>query len=371
MPPREMPCGTQPACLHVEAEIDHVAVLDHIVLALGPQQTLFLGGGHAAAGHHLVEVDGLRPDEAPLDVGVNLSGGLGGLGALADGPGPALVLAVGQEGDQAQQLIAALDQPVQAGLLHPQVLQEHGPLVGVVQLGNVLLQLGADGQHLGPFLLGQVPDHPEVAVVLVVGEARLVHVGGVDDGLQAQQVGGFHNGAVLVAAVEGAGGPSGVEMLRQGPEYLGLVQELLVALGGLGGLLHPAVHHVQVRHDQLQVDGLDVAQGVHRHVGPGVGHHVHDVLVVEAAHHMDDGVGAADVLQELVAQACPLAGALHQARNVHKFDDGGGLFVGLIHLRQLIKPCIRHGHHAHVGLDGAEGVVGAFGSGVGDGVEQR
>lgn len=65
---KEMPCGTQPACLHVEAEIDHVAVLDHIVLALGPQQTLFLGGGHAAAGHHLVEVDGLRPDEAPLDV---------------------------------------------------------------------------------------------------------------------------------------------------------------------------------------------------------------------------------------------------------------------------------------------------------------
>ena len=80
---KEMPCGTQPACLHVEAEIDHVAVLDHIVLALGPQQTLFLGGGHAAAGHHLVEVDGLRPDEAPLDVGVDLAGGLGGLGALA------------------------------------------------------------------------------------------------------------------------------------------------------------------------------------------------------------------------------------------------------------------------------------------------
>ena len=36
-------------CSHVEAEIDHVAVLDHIVLALGPQQTLFLGGVHASA----------------------------------------------------------------------------------------------------------------------------------------------------------------------------------------------------------------------------------------------------------------------------------------------------------------------------------
>ena len=64
-------------CSHVEAEVDHVAVLDHVLLALGPQQALLLGGGHtAAAGHHLVEVDGLRPDEAPLDVGVDLAGGL-------------------------------------------------------------------------------------------------------------------------------------------------------------------------------------------------------------------------------------------------------------------------------------------------------
>lgn len=67
---------------YVEAEIDHVAVLDHILLALGPQQPLLLGGGHAAAGDHLVKVDGLCPDEAPLDVGVDLSGGLGSLGAL-------------------------------------------------------------------------------------------------------------------------------------------------------------------------------------------------------------------------------------------------------------------------------------------------
>ena len=88
MPPREMPCGTQPACLHVEAEIDHVAVLDHIVLALGPQQTLFLGGGHAAAGHHLVEVDGLRPDEAPLDIGVDLARRLRGLSLLYTSPSP-------------------------------------------------------------------------------------------------------------------------------------------------------------------------------------------------------------------------------------------------------------------------------------------
>ena len=204
----------------------------------------------------------------------------------------------------------------------------------------------------------------------MVGKAGLVHVGGVDDGLQAQQVRRLHDSPVLRAAVEGAGGLTGVEMLRQSPEHLRLMEEFLVALGGLGGLFHPAVHHLQVRHDQLQVNGLDISQGIHRHVGAGIGHHMHDVLVVEAAHHMDNGVGAADVFQELVAQARALAGALHQARYVHKLDDGRSLFIGLVHLRQLVQPLIRHSHHAHVGLDGAEGVVGALRTGVGDGVEQ-
>ena len=85
---------------------------------------------------------------------------------------------------------------------------------------------------------------------------------------------------------------------------------------------------------------------------------------------MDDGVGAADVLQELVAKARALTGALHQAGDVHKLDDCRSFFVRLVHLRQLVQPCVRHSHHAHVGLDGAERIVGALSPSVGDGVEQ-
>ena len=121
----------------------------------------------------------------------------------------------------------------------------------------------------------------------------------------------------------------------------------------------------------LQVDGLDVAQGVYRHVLAGISHHVHDVLVVEAAHHVYDGVGAPDVLQKLVAQSRALGRALHQTRDVHKFDDRRGLLVRLVHLRQLVQPGIRHSHHAHIGLDGAERIVGTLRPGVGNGVEQR
>ena len=86
---------------------------------------------------------------------------------------------------------------------------------------------------------------------------------------------------------------------------------------------------------------------------------------------MDDGVGLPDVGQELVAQARALAGALDETGDVHELDDRRGLLVGLVHLRQLVQPLVGDGHHAHVGVDGAEGIVGALRAGVGDGVEQR
>ena len=85
---------------------------------------------------------------------------------------------------------------------------------------------------------------------------------------------------------------------------------------------------------------------------------------------MHDGVGAADVLKELVAETCALARALDKTRNVDKFDNGGGLLLGSIHLGELVEPLVGHGHHADVRLDGAEGVVGALRARVGDRVEE-
>ena len=95
-----------------------------------------------------------------------------------------------------------------------------------------------------------------------------------------------------------------------------------------------------------------------------------DVVIVKAAHHMDNGVSGADVAQKLVAQALAPGGALYQARDVHKLDDGGGEFLGLVQLGQIVQPLVRHGHHAHIGLDGAEGEVCGRRARVGDGVKQ-
>ena len=355
--------------LHVEAEVDHVAVLDDVLLALAAQQALFLRRRDAAAADHVVEIDRFGADEAALDVGVDLARGLRSLGAVFDGPGAALVLAVGQEGDEAEQRVGALDEAVEAGFLNAELLEEHRAVVAV-QLGNVLLELGADRQHLRALLFGELLDLLEILVVVLIGEAVLVHVRGVDDGLEAQKIGGRDELSVVGRDLERARALARVEVLGQRGKELDLVQELLVAFGHLRRLFHAAIDHFEVGHDELEVDGLNVAQGVDGDVRARVGHNVHDVFIVEAAHDVNDGIRAADVFEELVAKARALTCALDKARNVDKFDHGGGLLLGVVHLGELVEPLVGDGHHADVRLDGAEGVVGALCARVGDGVEQ-
>ena len=300
---------------------------------------------------------------------MDLARGLRGLGAVFDGPGAALVLAVGEEGDEAEQRVGALDQAVEAGFLNAELLEEHRAVLAV-QLGNVLLELGADGQHLRALLFGKLLDLLEILVAVLIGKAVLVHVRGVDDGLEAEKIGGRDEVGVVFRNLKGARALACVEVLCKVGEELDLVQELLVALGHLRRLFDAAVDHFEVCHDELQVDGLNVAQGVDGDVRARVGHDVHDVFIVEAAHNMHDGIGAADVLKELVAETCALARALDKTRDVDKFDDGGGLLLGVVHLGELVEALVGDGHHADVRLDGAEGVVGALGACVGDGVEQ-
>ena len=328
--------------LHVEPEQDNIPILYHIFLALGADQALLPGGGHGAAGHQVLVGDHLGPDEAPLKVGVDLAGGLGSLSALGDGPGPALVLAAGEVGDEAQQSVAGLDQTIQAGLFYPQILQEHGLLLRL-QLGDLRLQLGTHGDHLGALRLGPLLYLLVVGDGLGIGKAVLIQVGGIDDGLEGEQLAGADEGGVIL---------------------LHLVEKLLVALGGLLGLVNAAVHHLRVGQNELQVNGIHIPDGIRGAL------HVDDVLVVKAAHHMDNSIGHADVGQKFVAQTLAPAGAIHQTGDVHKLDDSGGSLLGVVHFTQLVQPLVGHCHHTHIGVNGAEGVVGALGAGVGDGVEQ-
>ena len=79
---------------------------------------------------------------------------------------------------------------VQAGFLHAQLLHEHSLLLGIVQLGNVRLQLGADGNDLAALFVGQLLHGHIVAALLGGVDLVLGEVGNVNGLFQGQQVGG-------------------------------------------------------------------------------------------------------------------------------------------------------------------------------------
>ena len=98
---------------------------------------------------------------------------------------------------------------------------------------------------------------------------------------------------------------------------------------------------------------------------------VDDVVVVEGAHHLADGVGLADGRQELVAQALALRGAAHEAGDVDERHGGRNDRRAVVERGQLGQTVVGHRDDADVGLDGGEGVVGRQDVVVGQRVEQR
>src|SRR5690625_3786715 len=78
-----------------------------------------------------------------------------------------------------------------------------------------------------------------------------------------------------------------------------------------------------------------------------------DIVIVEAAHHMRDGVGLANVGQELVAQAFALRRPGDKAGDVHKLHGGGDDFFRFDDFGQSILAWIGHrSEERRVGKEG-------------------
>lgn len=77
-----------------------------------------------------------------------------------------------------------------------------------------------------------------------------------------------------------------------------------------------ALEAVEVGEHQLGFDRLGIGHRVDAALDMG------NVVILEAAQHMHDGVDLADVGEELVAQPFALRGAAHQTGNVDEGDAG-------------------------------------------------
>ena len=127
---------------------------------------------------------------------------------------------------------------------------------------------------------------------------------------------------------------------------------LVAALGLLAVLVGAALGGLQVGEDQLEVDDLDVADRVDAVLDMG------DVGVVEAADDVEDGVHAADVPEELVAEAFALGRAADKAGDVDELDLSLDLLRRFGDVADAVEPFVGDGDAADVWLDRAEGIVG-------------
>ena len=268
---------------------------------------------------------------------MNFARSLRGLRALLNRPGAHLGLAGGQVGDETEQGVARVDEAIKAGFGQTHVGEEKFLFLRV-HAGNFGFDLRADRQHGSVLLVGDLL-HGEIAGVVfnAVCKVGFAHVGGENDGLVRQQVDGSEQ--------------LGFQRLVYALKELQLALVLLVRLNHLLRLVNAAVEHLDIGENQLKVDCLNVAGRVDGALD------VNNVVVFEAAHHMNHCVHLADVGEKLVAESLALRRALHKTRNVHKLDRRRGELFRLVHFCQLIEAFVRHGNNAHVRLNGAERVV--------------
>jgi len=130
----------------------------------------------------------------------------------------------------------------------------------------------------------------------------------------------------------GAGGLAGVKPLaNHGQEFDGPDGAFVAPLGVLARLFELAVHAFQIGQDQLGHDNV-------------------------AADHVDQEIHFANVAEEAVPESFAAGGSADQAGDVHKLNGGGHAPFHAGDSGKLIEAGIRHGNHAQVGLDGAEGI---------------
>ena len=89
-----------------------------------------------------------------------------------------------------------------------------------------------------------------------------------------------------------------------------------------------------------------------------------DVVIVEAAQHMEYGIGLADVGEEFVAEPFAFACPFDESGDVYYLHRGRHHAFGFAHLHKFGQAVIRDGDDTYIGFDGAEREVGALCLGV-------
>src|SRR5205807_1280431 len=134
-------------------EVHDIAVADDIVPTLEAHAAGVARARLATEMYVIVIGDGLGPNEALLEIGVNDAGRCRRASAFFDGPGARFFRSGGEEGDQAEQRVARTNQPVEPRLVETE-MGEKLLAFGRMKLRNFLLDTGRYGNACRAFTPG-------------------------------------------------------------------------------------------------------------------------------------------------------------------------------------------------------------------------
>ena len=75
---------------------------------------------------------------------------------------------------------------------------------------------------------------------------------------------------------------------------------------------------------------------------------------------LNNGVDLTDGGQEFIAKAGSFGGSLDKSGDVNELNGGGDDLGGIGHPGKLVQPGVRNRDHSHIGINGAERVVGSL-----------
>ena len=127
---------------------------------------------------------------------------------------------------------------------------------------------------------------------------------------------------------------------------------LVAAFGFFAQAVDAPLQAVEIGEHQLGLDRLDIGDRVDAALN------MRDVGILEAAHHMCDGIDLADIGEELIAEPLAFRGTAYQPRDIHEGQPGRDDLGRFGELGERLEPRIGHRHFADIRLDGAERIIG-------------
>jgi hypothetical protein len=86
---------------------------------------------------------------------------------------------------------------------------------------------------------------------------------------------------------------------------------------------------------------------------------VYDIVIIKAAHHVENGIYLTDVCEKLVAQTFALACPFDQSGDIHNLNCCWRDLFRLYQFRQLVEAWIRYGDDPDVRVLGGKRIIGS------------